>query len=119
MEVIPVFDLRTIRVAELVIQRLLLQKRVIVGHVERDMMRCAFSEDPAARRPFWLVMENNGSARATIGDFQPMIFSFGPSLVEPFDGLASKSSPAGCEKRMNFWPNRSSIPEFSTLCRFK
>src|SRR6187399_3598717 len=73
MEVVAVLDLRTVGVAEFLVQPLLLGERVIALDLEGDVMPGAGAESPAALIAIRFVMQNQRLDGTTVADFEAVI----------------------------------------------
>src|SRR5205814_7188729 len=81
-EVVSILDLRAVGVAKLLVQILLIRKRVIGSDVEREMVTGAGAESPAARAAIRFVQEDERSCRAAVAHFEAVIRTIDAGLAE-------------------------------------
>src|SRR5439155_21524746 len=82
MEVISILDLGAVRVAELLVQVLLLRERLVGPDVERQMVTRAGAESPAARPAVRFMEEHQRFGRAARPNLEPMIGTVDTGLPE-------------------------------------
>src|SRR5207237_5252517 len=69
-----ILDLRSIRIAQFFVDRLLFRQRVLVGAPQRDVMHGTRTERPAAGRTIRLMQQRDRLVRAAGSRFDALIF---------------------------------------------
>ncbi len=82
VEVHAVLDLRSVRVAKLFVDTLLLRELFIVLNFKRHVVRSPRPEDPASGGTIGLVKKSDRLVGAAISDFKAVIGAFLTSLLE-------------------------------------
>src|SRR5580693_6330252 len=82
MKIVPILDLGAIGIAEFFVKCLLPGERLVVGHIERDVMRGARAESPTARWTSRLMQQDQSLSRATGANLESMIRAVHAGLAE-------------------------------------
>ena len=82
MEIVTVFNLRAIGIAQFFVNALLFRQGFIIGHVHRDVMGAARAEGPAAARFVGLVQQRDGPSRTTASNLKTMKIALNPGFAE-------------------------------------